>query len=113
MKAARGFGTELTIAGFVILALPLIIEGLWIVEFNRHDNQQDRVAAYMAHFPAFAREITYLENSSILLSLIGAAVLAVAAIFSQGAVRILAILFVLPAVGLGVLLSLLHLWQAL
>ena len=113
MKATGRGGGWLTIAGFAILAVPLVVQGLWIVEFNRHETQAERVAAYLAHFPPFARNATFLGLGPLVLCVAAGAVLVAAALYGRGVMRALAILGVLAAVVLGILLGLLNLFQAL
>jgi hypothetical protein len=112
----RGYGKEVTrnafaprALGFALLLPALFLLCLWLYEFNRHDVQERRVAAFLAHFPEALRDLPTLTGVSILSSGLATVFLGVAFSRSTGIWRFLTLFGLVVAV----LLLLLNGWQLL
>lgn len=97
------------IFGWLLLLIPLSIEGLWILVWSRHDNHADRVAAYFAYFPAFAREPWVRSLCSVLGSVASGPVFYLAAVKNRGwasGIAVTGIVIAAVTTGLVILLTL-------
>ncbi len=97
------------VLGFAFLLPAVFLLCLWLYEFNRQDVQEERVAAFVGHFPEALRNPSALTGISILSSGLAAVFLRVAFSRSNGIWRYLMLLGMVVAV----LLLLLNGWQLL
>jgi hypothetical protein len=101
-------------AGFALLTLPVVSQYLWIKEFNAHDSQEERVAAFLSHFPEFLRSPGVLGIWEIATAFVAGAVLAVGAGTGEGPrTRWVATAGAITAIVLAFLLTFLRLFQLL
>ena len=103
-------GSSVTgVMGFVFLLPAAFLLCLWLYEFNRHGLQEERVAAFVGHFPEALRNPSTLTGISILSSGLAAVFLGLAFSRANGVWRDVTLLGLVVAI----LLLVLNAWQLL
>ncbi len=97
------------ILGFLLLAPPAVMFVLWLYEFSRHPAHDDRVAAFLGHFPAALRDPGGLAWAALGCSAAAGVLHAVAAPKSVGLWRVAAVVGAFAAACLFFL----NVWQLL
>ncbi|SRR6266496_3550509 len=97
------------VLGFAFLLPAAFLLCLWLYEFNQHDVQEERVAAFVGHVPEPFRNPSTLTGISILSSGLATVFLGLAFSRSTGTWRHL----ILVGLVVAVLLLLMNGWQLL